>query len=85
MRLRIRVFCICLYQATSTPNSPESFMKITLTSHLNPNRRFPVSGTFIREYHKGISSSHEVHMLVPALKAPPFTEKRAYAKALIVF
>jgi len=53
-------------------------MKIAIISHLYPNRSYPASGTFIRSYFLGLSKLFEMEMVVPAVRALPFTKKWTY-------
>ncbi|MDG5767484.1 glycosyltransferase [Balneolales bacterium ANBcel1] len=53
-------------------------MKIAVISHLYPNRSHPASGTFIRSYFLGLSKLFDSEMVVPTVRAIPFTKKWSY-------
>lgn len=53
-------------------------MNIAIVSHLYPNRDFPASGTFIRSYHMGLRKLFQTQMIVPTVRAIPFTHKWKY-------
>lgn len=54
------------------------YMKIAIISHLYPNRSHPASGTFIRTYYLELRKLFQVQMIVPTVRAIPFTNKWKY-------
>lgn len=59
-------------------------MNIAIISHLYPNRSYPASGTFIRSYFLGLSKLFETEMVVPTVRALPFTKKWTYTHSPFV-
>ncbi len=56
-------------------------MKIIVISHLYPNKAYPARGTFIRELFLNITGKAPADMLVPTVRALPFTRKWDYTHA----
>lgn len=53
-------------------------MKVAIISHLYPNLSHPASGTFIRSYFLGLNLLFQAQMIVPAVRAIPFTNRWKY-------
>lgn len=53
-------------------------MRVAFISHLFPTRSFPAKGTFIREQLRNISKHTHALMIVPSVRALPFTQKWRY-------